>query len=382
MRAKIAVSSESLMFGGMLFLIYMLAKAPLLLGQDVELDSFRLVLTLFPLIGLVVGAAAALVVCKKSYACCFLVFFNVLFVLNLVGTEFNSLGFFKYVSLSIFLSLIALIYCLLPKRHSLGEVLVTFAGTLTLYGVLAVLWGVIKGQQFSLRESIGINGPIVFGQLMITASAIFMLYGNRRYMLAATSAMLSLLSFSKGPVVAGLFVLFFKRKLLSVFLGLLAISSILFLPPEFFENRLFSFVKAIYGAVMDDDYGSLFSGSNYGSIGSRLEQYILAASLLSDFPYGIGVGQWGRFSIHEYPHNFFVEIIVEQGWLLGGLSLIMIIFSYLRIRDENLKCLLLMFLLFSMFSGSVLDNRGVYMVALLGLLYLSESHNPNAGARI
>lgn len=372
MRAKIAVSYESLIFGGFMFFVYMLAKAPLLLGKDVELDSIKLFFTLFPLLILMLAAAAVLVVCKKAYACCFVLFFNLLFFLNLVVGEFNSIGFFKYVSLSIFISLIALVYCLLPKRHNLDEVLLTFASLLALYGVLAVFWGVIKGQQFSLRESIGINGPIIFGQLMITAGAIFILYGNRRYMLAAMSAALSLLSFSKGPIVAGLVVVFLKRKLFFIALAIVLVLLFMLLPGDMLDNRIVSFVKSIYVAVSNDDYDSLFSGANYGSIGSRLEQYILASSLLSEFPYGVGVGKWGAFSVHEYPHNYFVEVLVEQGWLLGGASLIMVAFSYGRFRDDNLKYLFLMFLLFSMFSGSVLDNRGVYMITLLGLLYRNK----------
>ena len=369
MRTKISVSYESLIFGGFIFLVYMLAKAPLLLGQDVELDSLKLFFILFPLLILMLGVAAMLAACKKAYACCFVLLFNILFFLNLVVGEFSSLGFFKYVSLSIFISLIALMYCILPKRHRLGEVLLTFAALLALYGVLAVLWGVVKGQQFSLRESIGINGPIIFGQLMITAGAIFILYGNRRYMLAAMSAALSLLSFSKGPIVAGLVVIFLKRKILFIALAIVLMLLFMLLPGDMLDNRIVSFVKSIYAAISNDDYDSLFSGANYGSIGSRLEQYILAGSLLSEFPYGIGVGKWGAFSVHEYPHNYFVEVLVEQGWLLGGASLIMVAFSYGRVRDDNLKYLFLMFLLFSMFSGSVLDNRGVYMITLLGLLY-------------
>ncbi|WP_414156937.1 hypothetical protein [Pseudomonas sp. BNK-15] len=334
-----------------------------------ELDALKLCFLMLPLLVLMLAAGALLAFCKKNYALLFLISFNALFCFNLVASDFNSFGFFKYASLSLFLSLIALMYGVLPKRHSLTQVLLTFACLLILYGLLAVMWGVIKGQQFSLRGSIGINGPIVFGQLMITASVIFLLYGYRRFVLAAISAGLSLLSFSKGPIVAGLFVFFLRRKAFVIVLGFFVGIIFMFLPPDVLDNRIISFSKSIVSSVASGDYELLFSGANYGSIGARLEQYILAGRLLGEFPSGIGFGRWSVYSVHEYPHNFFVEILVEQGWVLGGCSLLIILLSYFKLCDRRIKYLFLMFLLFSMFSGSVLDNKGVYMAVFLGLLY-------------
>ncbi|CAI8753432.1 hypothetical protein DMX05_12705 [Pseudomonas soli] len=366
-------SNGALPFGVFLFFAYMLAKAPLLLLGQRDLDGVTLFGMSVILLVLMLSAVVWLVIYRKVHASFFLITFNLLFFLNLSLGEFNSFGFFKYVSLSLFISLTALVFCLLPRRHSLAESLLVFAGLLAVYGAGAVFWGVIKGVQFSLREAtIGINGPIVFGQLMIIASAIFFLYGNRRLVLGGGSALLSLVSYSKGPLLAGLFVLFLKRKIFFVLLLALAIGVAFILPSQFFDNRFFYFIESVYQSVTSSDADVLLSGSNYGSVGSRLEQYVLAVGLLSDYPFGIGVGQWGLYSEHQYPHNYIVEVLVEQGLLLGGASLLMMLLFATQAVDRNLRYLVVMFFLFSMFSGSVIDNRGIYFVVLLGLLYRSD----------
>ncbi|WP_422416346.1 O-antigen ligase family protein [Pseudomonas sp. GZD-222] len=368
------LSNGSVFFGVFLSLAYMLAKAPLLLWGQMELNPPKLLLALFLLSSLLLSSVVLLVRFRRVYGCCFLVLFNILFLLNLIANDFSSFGFFKYASLSILISLTAIVYCITPKRHSLAEVLLVFAGLLAIYGCLAVLWEVIKGQQFALRESIGLNGPIVFGQLMVISSALFLLYGNRRFIIASVPAALSLLSFSKGPILSGLFILFLKRKKIFVLLLLLLPVFALMSPIDLFDNRLFYFIESLYEAVASSDTSLLFSGSNYGSIGSRLDQYVLAVNLLSEHPLGIGLGQWSLVSEHEYPHNYLVEILVEQGLVFGLGSLLAVLFFFTKITDRNLKYVVVMFFLFSMFSGSIVDNRGIYLVILLGLLYRQSEY--------
>ncbi len=349
----------------------MLAKAPLLLAG--EMDGIQLIGSLLLMLMLMSIAILLLVLCKKIYACYFLTSFNLLFLFNLMFGAFNDFGFLKYVSLSFLLSVTAIVYCILPKRKSLGSVLLNFAGLLVFYGCLAVLWGVAKGQQFVLREPIGVNGPIVFGQLMVIASAILLLYGNRKLILASLPAALSLLSYSKGPILAGMFILFLKKRMFFMMLIVLSVPLLLVLPGELLDNRVFRFFGSLYESLSSSDFGMLFEGANYGSIGARLEQYLLAINLLSDYPLGIGIGQWALFSEYEYPHNYLVEILIEQGLVLGMGSLLMIAFFFTKIRDRNLVYLLLMLFLFSMFSGSVVDNRGIYLMVLLGMLYREGS---------
>lgn len=365
------LSGEALLFGGFLFFVYMLAKAPLLLAG--EMDGIQLIGSLLLMLMLMSIAILLLVLCRKIYACYFLTSFNLLFLFNLMFGAFNDFGFLKYVSLSFLLSVTAIVYCILPKRKSLGSVLLNFAGLLVFYGCLAVLWGVAKGQQFVLREPIGVNGPIVFGQLMVIASAILLLYGNRKLILASLPAALSLLSYSKGPILAGMFILFLKKRMFFMMLIVLSVPLLLVLPGELLDNRVFRFFGSLYESLRSSDFGMLFEGANYGSIGARLEQYLLAINLLSDYPLGIGIGQWALFSEYEYPHNYLVEILIEQGLVLGMGSLLMIAFFFTKIRDRNLVYLLLMLFLFSMFSGSVVDNRGIYLMVLLGMLYREGS---------
>ena len=153
----------------------------------------------------------------------------------------------------------------------------------------------------------------------------------------------------------------------------LSVPLLLVLPGELLDNRVFRFFGSLYESLSSSGFGMLFEGANYGSIGARLEQYLLAINLLSDYPLGIGIGQWALFSEYEYPHNYLVEILIEQGLVLGMGSLLMIAFFFTKIRDRNLVYLLLMLFLFSMFSGSVVDNRGIYLMVLLGMLYREGS---------
>lgn len=368
------IYNGSLLFGVFLSFVYMLVKAPLILWGEVKFDLIELLLALFFLLVLLICALLLLVRFRKIYACCFLLLFNVSFFLSLIANDFNNFGFFKYASLSILTSVTAVVYCGLPKRSSLAEVLLTFAGLLAIYGCFSVLWGVINGQQFSLRESIGLNGPIVFGQLMVISSAIFLLYGNRKFIVASFPAALSLLSFSKGPILTGLFILFLKRKKLFMALLFLFVALFLMLPRDLFDNRFFYFVESLYDSIASADTSLLFSGNNYGSIGSRLDQYLLAVNLLSDHPLGIGLGQWALVSDLDYPHNYFVEILVEQGLIFGIGSLLTVLFFFTKITDKNFKYIVMMFFLFSMFSGSILDNRGIYLMIFLGLLYRRSEH--------
>lgn len=369
-RSSRILLNGALPYGALLFLLYMLAKAPLLLFGQGGLDTTTLLVALTFVFVFMLCAVTWLLLYKKIYAGFFLLAFNLLFFMALCFGDFNSFGFFKYASLSIFLSSVALGYCMMPRRHSLPEVLLVFAGFLTLYGSVAVVWGVINGVQFSMREAtIGINGPIVFGQLMIVASAIFLLYSNRQLVAGSLSAGLSLLSFSKGPVLAGLFILFLKRKMLFILLMMLGVGVVFLLPDSMVDNRFFYFIESVYQSVTNSDADVLMSGSNYGSVGSRLEQYFLAAQLLSDYPLGVGVGLWGEHSSLEYPHNYLVEVLGEQGLLLGSASLLLVCVLSIKAGDKNIKYLIVMFFLFSMFSGSVVDNRGIYFMILLGLLY-------------
>lgn len=364
------LSNGALPYGMFLFFFYMLAKAPLLVFGFGELSVWLLFFGVATSLLLMMFAVFWLLLLGKFYAAAFVFLFNLLFFFGLLISDFNAFGFFNYYSLSLFLSIAVLGYCLTPKRHSLAQVLLVFAGMLLLYGTISVFWGVANGVKFSLRDAtIGINGPIVFGQLMISASAIYFLYGKRQFLAGCVSAGLSLVSFSKGPVLAGLFILLLKRKVFLVPLVMLCVGAVLMFPESVADNRFLFFVKSVYQLLVNSDTNVLFSGKNYGSVGLRIEQYFLAANLLSNYPFGVGLGNWIHFSVLDYPHNYVIEVLVEQGLFVGSCSLILVFALILKAVDVNLKYLFVMFFLFSMFSGSIIDNRGIYFIVLLGLLY-------------
>ena len=66
----------------------------------------------------------------------------------------------------------------------------------------------------------------------------------------------------------------------------------------------------------------------------REERYINSIELLKNYPMGVGLGNWAHFynknrdnkiELTDYPHNIFLEVGVESGWM-ALITLIVIIF--------------------------------------------------------
>lgn len=85
--------------------------------------------------------------------------------------------------------------------------------------------------------------------------------------------------------------------------------------------------------------------------GGRERAYELAQSLLKKNPAGLGV-YWDRYYCDiAYVHNFFYEILLDFGWVFGGLILIWLVKSIvtiLRSDEKSWKILLIIFFCLSM----------------------------------
>jgi O-antigen ligase len=144
---------------------------------------------------------------------------------------------------------------------------------------------------------------------------------------------------------------------------------------------------ALYGAVTDYRLGTidrlqgLLSGKNMG--GNRPTYYFEEApKAFSEAPLlGHGAGAWaflvGRSDVPRYPHNLFVELLVEGGLVALGLFLALLGAAFRPVslerlrRDPQALCVMLLFLntfLNAMVSGDLPGNRAMFM--LIGLLAL------------
>ena len=196
----------------------------------------------------------------------------------------------------------------------------------------------------------------------------------------ALAGITALFSGSRGPIVAALLVLVAlfglgRQRLGRRGLRLLGASALLAailasslsLAPGGSRRRMESFFRGQYG----------------GSELYRLSALGQSWSLIQAAPAGLG---WGRFATHvdpekglnrQYPHNLLAEVTLEAGWCCGAGTLLILAlalaaaWSRTRLAGGRIAFAgLLFYLVNSLVSGDVNDNRPLFMfvTAALGLL--------------
>lgn len=197
-----------------------------------------------------------------------------------------------------------------------------------------VLYAIIykAGHDFFVRtKKFGLIGSIPFGWVCAFAVILSILYEDLgktlRFILVTVFLLAILWSGSKGPLLA-FFVVFglvyvveFKAGWRGIIIGFLTIG-VFFLLLNYGEDL--RVVKALNGLILSPE--TYIDGAGEGSIGSRL-YYVKAAYdvFLSSPVLGVGLGEWSdaaHISAHRYPHNIYVEVLSETGFL-GFLFLIM-----------------------------------------------------------
>lgn len=108
------------------------------------------------------------------------------------------------------------------------------------------------------------------------------------------------------------------------------------------------------------------------SIGTRLRYYSTALSVIVTDPLGIGTGQFPSLvgtSGRGYPHNIFLEVAVENGWVglvalaaLVGVSLVAAIRMIRGNVAPAVGVLIVMALVNALFSGDLNDQRLLWSV--------------------
>lgn len=97
-------------------------------------------------------------------------------------------------------------------------------------------------------------------------------------------------------------------------------------------------------------------------------------------PAGVGVGTWTGGSpggsIVVYPHNIFVEILLEAGWVAGVVFAATVVASALglwKLRKDPLSAAFLAVLAYwiinASISGDINGNRGLFALVSIGLLW-------------
>lgn len=164
----------------------------------------------------------------------------------------------------------------------------------------------------------------------------------------------------------------FQMTLNTIIFSLPIIILIFYILPKSIINRLFNFEEE-------------------GSTGIRLELYGASLDLISSNPLGIGIGNFSSYVKlgYNFPHNLFLESLVELGWFSGIILISFIILAlfglfYMQnsLEKDLLLSLFILGLLNSMFSGDMTSPKELYILLPIGLNVLifsvkSERYSTN-----
>lgn len=223
-----------------------------------------------------------------------------------------------------------------------------------------------------------LNGPIVFARFMGGAAIMSLLVvtGIKKWVFYIIFLSAVVWTYSKGPLLSLMLVtlLYYHKKTGFFHLFLLLVFVIVFSYVVLSHNPI------VKGKLTNNRYGTAIlsvaesdeSSNNFGSIGIRQYMYQQSLDMIKTFPFGVGLGGWGRRVDDslglKYPHNFFLEIISECGWVIGFISVIPFIIFLLQL-ESSYSLVPLFFLFAQQFSGDLLDARYLLSFSLVVFLY-------------
>ena len=118
------------------------------------------------------------------------------------------------------------------------------------------------------------------------------------------------------------------------------------------------------------------------SITDRINAFNDSINIIkSDFLFGLGLGGYNNQEIRQlkYPHNILLEIFTELGFV-GFISFILYLFIlFKKVLKLNivLGILVLISFSFSMFSGSMMDQKLLFICSCFIFLNISQTNNIN-----
>lgn len=251
----------------------------------------------------------------------------------------------------------------------------TFRVWLVLLAALLVAAIAYKIQNgfFDREVNFLLNGPNVFARQMGLAGLLsgFLLRGPGRWLGIVAFTLAVIWTQSKGPLLFLLLVglgtgwlrLGAKGRI-AVLVGLAGVMGMLSLLVDQVRDVEFFRRFFVAAAVFDGGLG----GENYGSVGSRVLLFSTAARMIAEHPLGIGLGSWMPLSglfWAEYPHNFFLEILLEGGLMLGTIAAVAY-FAFLLSHNAMIVAMGTFLALCQQVSGGLADSRFWLALACIG----------------
>ena len=308
-----------------------------------------------------------------------------LFAIPLLWTEMHPYATEKVTylyTLTLFAAVAPLV--LFKTTHDLHRLF----NALTLVGLLSAFDGarlLLQGNPGGRLSAFGAN-PIAFGRsigLVFVWTAILGMEGRLPAVpamgLVGLSGVLLIASGSRGPLLAsvgGLVVagFAFYRRRLKLMLRFAAAALVLVLAVQFGLSQA--------SGESADRIARLAGGELGSSELTRLDAYNQTLALIAAHPGGIG---WGGFATRvnqtgnggddrQYPHNLFLEVLLEGGWVGGFALLLLLGLAFGRLVRQPpsppLRALLLLFcfcVVNAQVSGDLNDNRLLFSLTALGL---------------
>lgn len=134
-------------------------------------------------------------------------------------------------------------------------------------------------------------------------------------------------------------------------------------------------------AVANSRFGRFIAD---GDVGSETRGSLWTESLraIPDLPFGAGIGDWSQatgITRHAWPHNVFLEVFVEQGWLAGVLLVVLVIIIARRLwrragDDPGLQLALALLVTETVHvsTSGDLNARTFFFVLLLAVTLLNK----------
>lgn len=294
---------------------------------------------------------------KWKFAYIFLQF--TLIVLITISIEYDSIKFESYFIPSILLySILSLAIVMLDPSFAVGKSVYMY-----------------KDME---RLTFGNSNPIWLARTF--AIAIFILITMKKlmhksfnYLLAIPFAIGIIMTGSRGPLLSLIAILFlyhikiFKFDIIRISIGIIMLSIVLGLSVYYEDNIAMMINKYIYRDVKVSVY-------------KESQRDILFKKGIDDFVkspiIGVGLGKYDKKENNiiisgntisykakrKYPHNIIVEILSELG-VIGMFLFIVILNLKMKILNIGNKyvCLFILTFLFSMTSGDIIGNSGIFV---------------------
>ncbi|SCL23990.1 O-antigen ligase [Micromonospora rhizosphaerae] len=270
-----------------------------------------------------------------------------------------------------------------------------FAAMFVVCGVVLALAALAAGSPDGRSQGFGAN-PIWLGRATGAAVvAVAWLYYRKRlsgWWAAALALILALGLFatgSRGPMVATVVALLVlalaglrqkvgrgRREWIGV--GLMAGLAATFVAfPSLLPPRM---------------YALLVDPSDELELSVRPEMQKATLPIIAEHPAGVGFGNWAHYSgmlKHDYPHNLWLELTAEAGWLVGGALILAVtvvaVGLWRAARVDAVAGFALALLAFNVVavstSGDINGNRALFSSLALGLLVLTGATLDRGGDR-